>query len=353
MSDQLKQAARQALEAMRLNRSSAVVDAMLALEAALSEPEPEAVAVIGDTFSLLWASGDAISDIAKRHGLKVGSKLYAAPQPPAQAEPCDMGPICIGCEPRGPRGECPGARAEVWGDEPVAAQCRFRGESQWGWCSVEHHKAVQANPQDWPNYETRLVYPLPAPAAPQATIGGEDAALILLKLRSLDAAMGGDTEGVLSEVIDSAISIVASQPMSHAAPQAGEADSNFVWTMCKFIDYATGGRASKENTPLPVLKSLVDEHISELIDEATEEASQPMSREGMSEPLPEHADHVSEIAARLRLVAKLAGCPQVVPDDDRTAVGAIFSVLGDMRRAMERAHGIGSGEGSGSGEGVA
>lgn len=118
MSDQLEQAARQALEAMRLNRSSAVVDAMQALEAALSQPEPEAVAVIGDTFSLLWASGDAISDIAKRHGLKVGSKLYAAPQPPAQTEPCDMGPICIVCEPRGPRGECPGAQAEARGDEP-------------------------------------------------------------------------------------------------------------------------------------------------------------------------------------------------------------------------------------------
>lgn len=54
------------------------------------------------------------------------------------------------------------------------------------------------------------------------------------------------------------------------------------------------------------------------------------------EPLPDHADHVTEIAARLRLVAKLAGCPQAVPENDHTAVGAIFSVLGNMRRAMER-----------------
>lgn len=36
----------------------------------------------------------------------------------AQAEPCDMGPICIDCE---PRVGCPGAQAEARGDEPVAA----------------------------------------------------------------------------------------------------------------------------------------------------------------------------------------------------------------------------------------
>lgn len=59
-------------------------------------------------------------------------------------------------------------------------------------------------------------------------------------------------------------------------------------------------------------------------------------QEAGKKPLPEHADHVSEIAARLRLVAKLAGCPQAVPENDHTAVGAIFSVLGNMRRAMER-----------------
>jgi hypothetical protein len=51
--------------------------------------------------------------------------------------------------------------------------------------------------------------------------------------------------------------------------------------------------------------------------------------------LPEHADHMPEIAARLRLVARLAGCADAVPEDDRTAVGCIFSVLGNMRRALE------------------
>ena len=54
------------------------------------------------------------------------------------------------------------------------------------------------------------------------------------------------------------------------------------------------------------------------------------------EPLTEHADHIPEIAARLRLVAKLAGCADAVPADDLTAVGCIFSVLGNMRRELER-----------------
>lgn len=56
----------------------------------------------------------------------------------------------------------------------------------------------------------------------------------------------------------------------------------------------------------------------------------------MPEPLADHSDHVAEIAARLRLVAKLAGCPDAVPDEDGRAVGCIFSVLGNMRRALEK-----------------
>ena len=63
-------------------------------------------------------------------------------------------------------------------------------------------------------------------------------------------------------------------------------------------------------------------------------ATQP-AQAAQSEPLPEHADHMPEIAARLRLVARLAGCADAVPEDDRTAVGCIFSVLGNMRRALE------------------
>ena len=63
-------------------------------------------------------------------------------------------------------------------------------------------------------------------------------------------------------------------------------------------------------------------------------ATQP-ALAAQGEPLPEHADHVPEIAARLRLVARLAGCADAIPEDDRTAVGCIFSVLGNMRRALE------------------
>lgn len=42
-------------------------------------PEPQPVAVVGNDYTLLWAGGDAIVDIVKRHGLKIGSKLYAHP----------------------------------------------------------------------------------------------------------------------------------------------------------------------------------------------------------------------------------------------------------------------------------
>lgn len=53
-------------------------------------------------------------------------------------------------------------------------------------------------------------------------------------------------------------------------------------------------------------------------------------------PLPDHADHIAEIAARLRRVARSAGVADLVPEDDQTAVGCIFSVLGRMASAMER-----------------
>jgi hypothetical protein len=41
--------------------------------------EAQPAAVVGSDYTLLWAGGDAISDIVKRHGLRVGSKLYAHP----------------------------------------------------------------------------------------------------------------------------------------------------------------------------------------------------------------------------------------------------------------------------------
>lgn len=50
---------------------------------------------------------------------------------------------------------------------------------------------------------------------------------------------------------------------------------------------------------------------------------------------PDHEDHVQEIAIRLRRVARAAGRPNCVPDDDTLAVGAIFTVLGSIAGALE------------------
>lgn len=49
----------------------------------------------------------------------------------------------------------------VIGQVPVAAQCRFVGDSVWSSCSIEHHQLVQDHPQEWLGYETRLLYDAP------------------------------------------------------------------------------------------------------------------------------------------------------------------------------------------------
>jgi len=54
--------------------------------------------------------------------------------------------------------------SEVYKQEPVAAQCKFDREVKWGWCEIAHHNLVQAEPQNWPGYQTRLLYTTP-PAA--------------------------------------------------------------------------------------------------------------------------------------------------------------------------------------------
>jgi hypothetical protein len=55
-----------------------------AIIASVEAPQPEAVeqepvVCIGDVWSLWWIGSDPIESIAKRHGLKIGDKLYAAP----------------------------------------------------------------------------------------------------------------------------------------------------------------------------------------------------------------------------------------------------------------------------------
>ena len=56
---------------------------------------------------------------------------------------------------------------------PVGAECRFAGEAEWSRCSLEHHKLVQANPGDWPGYETRALYTHPAPSQERDKVDAE------------------------------------------------------------------------------------------------------------------------------------------------------------------------------------
>lgn len=53
-----------------------------ALHSALEQPqgEQEPVAVIGDVWTLNWVGSDPIATIVKKHGLKIGDKLYTHPQ---------------------------------------------------------------------------------------------------------------------------------------------------------------------------------------------------------------------------------------------------------------------------------
>lgn len=125
--------------------------------------------------------------------------LAAAPQPPAQAEPCDMGPICIGCEPRGPRGECPGAQAEVRGGEPFAWIVCWPDDdgvlhpgfaAAWKDAAHEHiNDAISEGVDEASKWVVRPVYIRPAPAAPQA---GEAEPLFLLHTGQIDG--GGEQD---------------------------------------------------------------------------------------------------------------------------------------------------------------
>lgn len=62
----------------------------------------EPVAVIGDTFSLFWVGSKPIAELARKHNLKVGDKLYTVPPSTAPAQPKDPapGPVAVGqlCE---------------------------------------------------------------------------------------------------------------------------------------------------------------------------------------------------------------------------------------------------------------
>lgn len=56
-------------------------EAVATLRAALEQPQVEQpVAVIGDVWTLNWVGSDPIATIVKKHGLKIGDKLYTHPQ---------------------------------------------------------------------------------------------------------------------------------------------------------------------------------------------------------------------------------------------------------------------------------
>ena len=74
----------QALLALRIDDLSLVRESVIALRAALEQPpvvEQEPVAVIGDVWTLLWAGGEPIAEIVKKHSLRIGDLLYTRPQP--------------------------------------------------------------------------------------------------------------------------------------------------------------------------------------------------------------------------------------------------------------------------------
>ncbi len=56
-------------------------------EPSTQQQEAKPVAVIGDTFSILWIERGPIAPIIERNGLKVGDKLYAHPPKPAAQPP--------------------------------------------------------------------------------------------------------------------------------------------------------------------------------------------------------------------------------------------------------------------------
>lgn len=57
--------------------------------------------------------------------------------------------------------------AERVQQKPVASQSRFVGY-EWAECSIEHARMVLESPQEWTNYEVRLLYTAP-PAQPATT----------------------------------------------------------------------------------------------------------------------------------------------------------------------------------------
>lgn len=52
------------------------IDILVALAQGAQDP----VAVVGGSFQLLWLGGSSFSEHVRKHGIKVGTKLYAHPK---------------------------------------------------------------------------------------------------------------------------------------------------------------------------------------------------------------------------------------------------------------------------------
>jgi hypothetical protein len=82
-------------DATGMREAVSIAKDALAAQPASGEAEP--VVVIGSGWQFLWASGDSIESIVKRHGLKIGSKLYTTPpasQEQAKCGDCNCGLQC-------------------------------------------------------------------------------------------------------------------------------------------------------------------------------------------------------------------------------------------------------------------
>ena len=69
--------------AIRLRTRVAELESQVAAPSVVEQPqgEQEPVAVIGDGWTLLWVGCGPIAHIVKKHGLRIGDKLYTHPQP--------------------------------------------------------------------------------------------------------------------------------------------------------------------------------------------------------------------------------------------------------------------------------
>jgi hypothetical protein len=75
-----------------------------------------------------YASSGGVMDDLCRSTMRQAARMLAASPAPAEA-PCDMGDICIGCQPRNADGSCPDAPVEAKEEPTYCRYCQGSGES--------------------------------------------------------------------------------------------------------------------------------------------------------------------------------------------------------------------------------